>query len=70
MSTKKPNRKNEPTNIGVDPELKPIAARYFGATKYGSLTGFVNAALRKEFARGAAVIKAIGLQVPEQALKN
>lgn len=70
MSAPKPNRTKDPTNIGIEPELKRVASRYFIATKYGSLSGFVNAQLRREFAKGASVIRAIGLTVPQSVTQK
>jgi len=67
MSDKKPNRTKEPTNIGIEPDLKQPASRYFAATRHGNLTGFVNAALRREYARGQEKLKKLGLPVPESA---
>lgn len=64
MTAKKTLRKS-PTNIVLPAELKRIAERYFGATKHRSLSGFVESALQREFAKNAKVIRAIGLQVPE-----
>lgn len=59
-----------PRNITLDPELLPIADRYFGTTKYGSLSGFVNAKLRTEFVKAASVIRAIGVEIPDSILKK
>jgi hypothetical protein len=64
----KPTQKKVAVNLSIDPTLKQVGEKYFGATKYGSLSGFVEAKLNLEFAKGADLIRAIGMAVPQSAV--
>lgn len=64
----KPAQKKVPINLSISQALKTVGEKYFGSTKYESISGFLEAQLNREFAKGAPLIRAMGLEVPASAV--
>jgi post-segregation antitoxin (ccd killing protein) len=54
-----------PANIILNGDLVDLARKFFPGTKYGSLSGFVETALKREFAKSAKKIRGAGHKMPE-----
>lgn len=54
------------TNLSLDAELVEIAQKHFPATKFGSLSSFVEHALKKEYRRMAPAMRKAGHKLPER----
>lgn len=53
------------TNLSLDAELVDIAVKHFPATKHGSLSGFVEHELRRQFRALAPKLRKAGYKIPE-----
>lgn len=53
------------TNLSLDGELVEIAQKHFPATRHGSLSGFVENAIRREFRAMAPKLRKAGFKLPE-----
>ena len=56
------------TNLSIDAKLVKIAIAHFPATRFGSLSGFVESALRREFRAMAPRLRKAGFTIPEAVL--
>lgn len=64
-TTKGYARGKKRTNLSLDRELVRIATQHFARTRHGSLSGFVENALRREFRAAAASLRQAGVALPE-----
>lgn len=53
------------TNLSLDSELVEIAQKHFPATRHGSLSGFVENSIRREFRALAPKLRRAGFKLPE-----
>lgn len=54
------------TNLSLDGKLVEIATKHFPATRHGSLSGFVENAIRKEFKAMAPKLRKAGFKLPPE----
>lgn len=52
------------TNVSIDSALTEIAKRAFPNTRYGSLSGFIDAMLMREFKANAPRLRRAGISLP------
>lgn len=52
------------TNLYLDPDLVEIAKKHFKTTRYGSLSGFVEARIRHELRKQSPKLRKKGVKLP------
>lgn len=58
------------TNLSIDPELVAIGKKYFGTTRYKSLSGFLDAKLAVEFRAMAPKLRKMKIKLPEHLFQK